>query len=341
MSKKVAHSTDPGFVEPRIDPEFRDLFEVLMDEKEDHKLEAMLLEEGEARDPIIVWVEENIVVEGHRRSKFCRKHNLPYTVRYRSFDSRDAVKKWMIEFQLHGRRNLTDAQRNYFLGKEYNATEASSAEVAKKNKTSRRRVFRAAKFAEAADAHEAVNPGALKKILTGPAGRSQERVIKTAPVLCARCVRLGRPVVDCQACKRAQEQAAKRKPKPKKDLFEEPAVRRKIKEEEPPKSLGEQIEEKVTQLASLFTRYLATPEGGEVEEYWDRLRTYMTWCGLLWFEKKDAEPTFLPLAGVRAVMSLAGLPGPVMRQTEVVAAYEKAAGVFIPPKTRDYRRRRG
>ena len=342
MPKKVTWSTDPDFVTPKVDAEFLKLMPV-QDAKQDAKLEFMLVEEGEARDAVIVWKEENILVDGHRRSRLCAKHGLPYPVEYKSFPDRRAVKKWMRDLQLHGRRNLTDFERSFFIGDEWLDAdeETTAANVAKKNKVSRRRVFRDAKFARAAKAHDAAKPGTLQKILKGEAGKSKDKIIESAPVLCDRCIRIGRPVINCPSCAEKQAEAGKRKPKPKKDLFEDPVVKKRIKEEAPPKEPLEELEGLVTKVSTLFTKYLATPADGEINEVWDRMRQYMTWAGLLWFEKKGADPKFLPLLGVRKLMDVAQQRGERLKFDEVQQIYEKAAGVWVPPKTKDYQRRRG
>ena len=334
-------STDANFDPPRVDPEFLALLPV-MDKKDDAELEFMLLQDG-CREPIVVWAEENIIVEGHRRQRLCDKHKIPYAVEYRSFPSRVAIKRWMVRHQLYGRRNLTDIQRAYFIGDEYleeSAAEVpSSADVAKKNKVSRRKVFRDAKFARAAKAHEAEKPGTLHKILAGEAGtKSRSKIIKTAPIICDRCLRVGRPVKDCRECARLVAENAKLRKKPREDLFDEPVVKKAIAAEEPVDPWDE-LKGLVTKLAGRMTHFL-TAEG----EVAYRFCEYLGWCGLLEYPQgSKAAPKFIPLAGVRAIMEAAASKGPKLKQPEVQEMYQKACGAvpWTPPKTAYHRKMRG
>ena len=78
-------------------------------------LEQSLLEDG-CRDSIIIW--NNTIVDGHNRYSICKKHNLPFKTESKSFDSEEEAEIWIIKNQL-SRRNLTDQQRTYFLGRLY------------------------------------------------------------------------------------------------------------------------------------------------------------------------------------------------------------------------------
>jgi hypothetical protein len=94
-----------------IDPEIRDYMPAC-DDKTDAELERQLLEEGGAREKIIVWKETNIVIDGNRRYRICKRHGLPFDVKYLSFDvdDRPAVLHWMDRLAL-GRRNLSPAEQ--------------------------------------------------------------------------------------------------------------------------------------------------------------------------------------------------------------------------------------
>ena len=52
-----------------------------------------------------------VLIDGHNRKKICDKYSLPYKTTNLSFDSREDVKRWIIERQF-GRRNLTPFQRS-------------------------------------------------------------------------------------------------------------------------------------------------------------------------------------------------------------------------------------
>ena len=80
-----------------------------LSDEEAAQLEANLLHEG-CRDPLVVWQEENLLLDGHNRFDICQKHDLPYEVQHVSLPSRQAALKWMFENQL-GRRNWTPYQR--------------------------------------------------------------------------------------------------------------------------------------------------------------------------------------------------------------------------------------
>jgi site-specific DNA-methyltransferase (adenine-specific) len=92
----------------RVDDEFAALIPPLTDE-ERKQLEANLLADG-CREPLVVWQEEGILLDGHNRYRVCREHHIAFDVRKISLPSRDAAKLWIRLNQL-GRRNLTDDQR--------------------------------------------------------------------------------------------------------------------------------------------------------------------------------------------------------------------------------------
>ena len=90
-----------------VDPEFRDLIPPLNEE------ELKLLEESLAADgcesPLIVW--NGVIIDGHNRYAICRKHNIPFPIQEKNFDTREEVMLWMLRNQL-GRRNLNNYQRS-------------------------------------------------------------------------------------------------------------------------------------------------------------------------------------------------------------------------------------
>ena len=90
-----------------INQELRDLLPPLSDE-EMAGLEVAILRDG-CTDPLTVWGE--IIVDGHHRYAVCKKHDLPFKVHHKEFDSLDDVKIWMWEHQ-DSRRNLTKYQRS-------------------------------------------------------------------------------------------------------------------------------------------------------------------------------------------------------------------------------------
>ncbi len=103
----------------RIDPEFKALIPPVSP-SEKANLEASILNEG-CRDPLVVWAENKILIDGHHRYEICTTHNIPYQTVEMSFASRNAVKAWMILNQL-GRRNLTPESISYLRGTWYELT---------------------------------------------------------------------------------------------------------------------------------------------------------------------------------------------------------------------------
>jgi biotin operon repressor len=98
-------------------PELHSLIPPLTPE-EYAQLEANLVAEG-CRDPLVLWQEKQILLDGHNRLAICEAHGLEYRMDYVSLPDLDAAKQWMITHQL-GRRNLTPEQMRYFRGEQYN-----------------------------------------------------------------------------------------------------------------------------------------------------------------------------------------------------------------------------
>ncbi len=91
-----------------IDPEFETLIPALQPE-EFSALESSILRDG-CTDPLIVWQNHGILIDGHNRKRICDKFSIPYNTKELPFETRDLVKRWIIERQF-GRRNLTPFQR--------------------------------------------------------------------------------------------------------------------------------------------------------------------------------------------------------------------------------------
>jgi hypothetical protein len=100
----------------KIDEDLRNFIPVLT-ENEKSQLETNILAEG-VREPLIIWEEENILVDGHNRYEIAQKHKIDFKIITKSFTSKEEVYLWMINNQL-GRRNLTLEQASYFRGKRY------------------------------------------------------------------------------------------------------------------------------------------------------------------------------------------------------------------------------
>lgn len=98
-----------------VDPEL-EKFLPAASEIADTELERQLLVNGKPTDPIMVWADENIIVDGHRRYALCQKHSLPYDVEPLDFPDRDAVKRWIVQWQL-ARRNVSQTEQSLYRGK--------------------------------------------------------------------------------------------------------------------------------------------------------------------------------------------------------------------------------
>jgi hydroxypyruvate isomerase len=168
-----------------------------MDERK--ALEESILKEG-CRDPIVTW--RGTIIDGHNRYSICKKHGIQFELKEMDeFPDEDAVKMWMVNNQL-SRRNLTDEQRERFIGILHNTSKkgqggarekagrkskaqteplknaapkegddtASTAEmIAKQHGVSRETVKRAGKYALALDRISKVSPAAEAKIISGEA----------------------------------------------------------------------------------------------------------------------------------------------------------------------------
>lgn len=176
-------------VELRIDPEFRDKIPPLTD-AEFEQLRENILADGEVYEPIAVW--NGVIVDGHNRWRVIREHpEIPYKVKEIEFTNKWEAFAWMYKKQL-GRRNLSDEQKTYLMGKRNEAEklavgtnryskkeEVQNGPLKAKGKTAQRiadeygvgygTVLRAEQFAKGVDALSEVSKEAADKILSGTA----------------------------------------------------------------------------------------------------------------------------------------------------------------------------
>ncbi|MCL2438698.1 MAG: hypothetical protein FWC99_06445 [Coriobacteriia bacterium] len=101
-----------------IDDEFKHLLPFL-DPESFAALEVDILEHG-LRDALVLWEGHDILIDGHNRYEIIKKHNLPFSVTYMQFDSRDDVLIWMVTTQI-ARRNLSPLALSHFRGLHYMA----------------------------------------------------------------------------------------------------------------------------------------------------------------------------------------------------------------------------
>lgn len=180
--------------ELKIDKEFRDKVPPLTP-AEFETLEENILKDGKVLSPLIVW--NGTIIDGHNRWNIIQKHpEIPYEVKEVDFADRYEAIVWICKNQL-GRRNLTDEQKTYLIGKQYEAQKQSqgkhkgnqytkmesgqnvrfpnpreikdgvAGKIGEENGMGARTVRRAEKFAKGVDTAEKLSPGFKDEILTG------------------------------------------------------------------------------------------------------------------------------------------------------------------------------
>jgi hypothetical protein len=90
-----------------LDEEFKNLLPPLNPEDFEN-LERSILRDG-CRDPLVLWLEARILIDGYHRHEICTKHGLPFRIEKKSFKNRDEALDWMIENQ-RIRRNMNRFQ---------------------------------------------------------------------------------------------------------------------------------------------------------------------------------------------------------------------------------------
>lgn len=110
-------------LEIRIDPEFRDKIPSMPQEDFDG-LRADILRDGYVRDPLVVWKEENILLDGHHRWTVITENEDmlgdKFKVDYKSFPDRWACIAWICANQLH-KHNMTEIQKMKLIQEEHDA----------------------------------------------------------------------------------------------------------------------------------------------------------------------------------------------------------------------------
>ena len=183
----------------KIDPEFEKVIPPLTKD-EYHQLEENILDDGKIMMPIAVWGD--IIVDGHNRYRIAREYgDIPFSTTQLDFDNRYEAIAWICKNQL-GRRNLSDEQKAYLLGKRYSAEKQiekqrdengrfapigqndhpeeklkTSERIAKEIGKSEKHVRRAEQYAQALDLADSVCPGIKKDILSGFLNTTNKDVI--------------------------------------------------------------------------------------------------------------------------------------------------------------------
>jgi len=185
--------------ELKIDPEFEKVIPPLTKD-EYHQLEENILDDGRIIMPIAVWGD--IIVDGHNRYHIAREYgDIPFSTTQLDFANRYEVIAWICKNQL-GRRNLSDEQKTYLLGKRYSAEKQiamlrdengrftplgqndptaesvrTSERIAKEIGKSEKYVRRADEYARALDLADSVCPGVKKDILLGIINPTTKEVV--------------------------------------------------------------------------------------------------------------------------------------------------------------------
>lgn len=181
-----------------IDPMFRDALPRLT-EKEFQQLEENILADGEIREPLILW--HNTIIDGHHRYEIAQKHNIPFKTVQKDFaDQWDAI-DWMCRNQL-GKRNMTEAQKDYALGKLYEARKQRQGATQERDENGRYRsgqndhngnsrvrdtiskeqgvtptaVRRAYEFSRGVDLGEEAVPGFRETVISGKTGATKAAI---------------------------------------------------------------------------------------------------------------------------------------------------------------------
>lgn len=183
----------------RVDPEFERLITPLTPD-EFSLLRDNILSVGEVYEAIVV-LADGTIIDGHHRWKIIQENpTVKYHTRVMEFPDRYAIIEWMCKNQL-GRRNLTDEQRNYTIGKMYEARKNThggdrkssaqngpligerkriSEQIGEETGVGKTTVKRAEKFAKGLDALRMVSPEAAEKVLTGKANVTQTEIASIA-----------------------------------------------------------------------------------------------------------------------------------------------------------------
>ncbi|WP_020528081.1 hypothetical protein [Flexithrix dorotheae] len=179
----------------KVDQEFKQLIPALTEE-EKFQLEQNLIKEG-VREPLVVWEEENILLDGHNRFEISQNNNLSFKVSRQSFTSREEAKDWMIANQL-GKRNLTNEQKSYLRGLRYlsdkqqgkrsdltsgqNVQKSTATIIADQYNVDEKTVRRDAQYAKGVDLIGKSNPELKSAILKGDAKINKSDVQKLAGI---------------------------------------------------------------------------------------------------------------------------------------------------------------
>jgi hypothetical protein len=162
-----------------IDEEFKSLIPPLSD-LERLQLEENLEKDG-CKDPLIIWKDKSILIDGYNRLEICERLGLEYSIREIVLADRDAVKQWMYRNQL-GRRNLSPADASELRGRMYNARKKTKSEAGSKGGASKAQNYTCLKStADEVAAETGVSAATVKR--DGEYAAAVDEVAKTDPAI--------------------------------------------------------------------------------------------------------------------------------------------------------------
>lgn len=182
-----------------IDSEFESLIPPLTPQ-EYEQLKENILADG-CRDALVIW--NGTVIDGHNRHRICTENGIEFKTVGKEFDSREDAIIWICKNQI-GRRNITDKQKHYLIGKQqeaskrqragnpagWSAVNTNGTKAEPLGKTAQRvadehgvgygTVIRAEKFAKAIDALSEEAPELKPLILSGKANIPKSAIVEIA-----------------------------------------------------------------------------------------------------------------------------------------------------------------
>jgi hypothetical protein len=181
-----------------IDSEFESLIPPLTPQ-EYEQLKENILADG-CRDALVIW--NGTVIDGHNRHRICTENGIEFKTVGMEFDSREDAIIWICKNQT-GRRNITDEQKSYLLGKQYEAgkkivardnsgrfapcrhndatgTGRTSERIAAEMGVGKRTVERAGVFSKAVDALSEEAPEIKPMILSGQVNLPKKTIVEIA-----------------------------------------------------------------------------------------------------------------------------------------------------------------
>lgn len=108
----------------RVDPEFRDRIPAPNDDAF-KGLEADILADGAILDPLKIWEEEGILLDGHHRYTIAQTHGLPFQTHMVSLPDRESALDWIDRHAIN-QRNLPADLESLIRGRIYNRTKKAA-----------------------------------------------------------------------------------------------------------------------------------------------------------------------------------------------------------------------